>query len=310
MAAWVPIDPDGAVVWAFSRPGPLQDRAAAAAIEALAYSDLDRALHALLTLDDRYQADSMHLHMVQGWARSNRREELGEYLAGQPSNVFRQRATAALAGEILKGGPDELIEWVDTIEADPGSGFKRTAFRRSVDALAQIDPARAARWVDDHLGRPYALRAPNFVARRWMQKDPAVAMSWLLSLPEENMELDRTKRMFIEWLMRDTKSAESWLRSEAPSAAVDPFIGVVIRRVFDRNQALAMEWAHLLHVPIVRTRTQTSVGRSWYRRDPEAFMAWLPDSGLESQVRDLILNTPMRRELRGADAPELETTQP
>jgi hypothetical protein len=27
------------------------------------------------------------------------------------------------------------------------------------------------------------------------------------------------------------------------------------------------------------------------RKDPDAFMAWLPESGLEAQVRDLILNT-------------------
>ena len=71
-----------------------------------------------------------------------------------------------------------------------------------------------------------------------------------------------------------------------------------------------MEWAHLLHDPTVRTRVQTSAGRSWYRKDPDAFTAWLPDSGLEKQVRDLILNTPMRHELRGADQLEREPTQP
>lgn len=308
MAAWVLIAPDDAVFWALSRPGLLQDRATETVVEALGHSDLERALYVLDSIEDRSRADFLHLHMVQGWARSDRRDELVEYLAGQPPSVQRQRATTALANEILKGGPDELIEWAETIEADPRTAFKRTAFQRAANALAQLDPVRAARWLDEHLGRPYALRAPNVVAQRWAQTDPAAAMSWLVSLPEESTEEDRSKSMFAQWLSRDGKSAESWVRAEAPSEAVDPLIRVIIRRDFDGRPALAMEWAHLLHDPIARTRVQTSAGRSWYRKDPDAFLAWLPDSGLEKQVRDLILNTPMRHELRGADQLEREPT--
>jgi hypothetical protein len=201
-----------------------------------------------------------------------------------------------------------LIEWVDAIEVDPSTGFKRVAVQSSVNALAQIDPVRAARWIEGHLGRYYALRAPNVAARLWAERDPGAALSWLLSLPENSTEQDRTTRMFTRWLNRDAQSAESWLRSTVPSAAADPLVRVVIRRDFDRRPALAMEWAHLLHDPIVRTRVQTSAGRAWYRRNPESFKAWLPDSGLESQVQDLILNTPMRDERGGGDAPGRERT--
>ena len=310
MAAWVPIGSDDAVTWAFSRSGMLQDRAEEAALEALGYSDPVRALYVLQSIEDRNRADFLHLHMVQGWARSDRKDELVEHLAGQPPSVYRQRAAAALANEILKGGPDELIEWVDAIEADPDNAFKRTAFHRAINALAQLDPVRAARWHDEHLGRPYALRTANLVARPWAEKDPAAAMSWLVSLPAESTNEKRTKRAFTDWLQREAKSADSWVRAEPPSEAVDPLIRVLIRRDFDRSPALAMEWARRLHDPVVRKNVQTSAGRSWHRIDPDAFLAWLPDSGLESQVRDLILNTPMRHPLGGADAPQRETTQP
>ena len=310
MAAWVPIDPEEAVIWAFSRPGMLQERAAEAALEALGYFDPGRARPVLRSLEDHTLADFLHLPMVEGWARSDRRDELDEYLAAQPPSVYRQRATAALANEILKGGPDELIAWVDSIEADPENAFKRTAFQRAANALAQIDPVRAARWLDEHLGRPYAMRAPNVVARHWAETDPAAAMSWLVSLPEKSTEEDRTKRIFIRWLNRDAKSAESWVRAAAPSDAVDPLIRVIIRRDFDRRPALAMEWAHLLHDPGVRKRVQISAGGTWHRKDPDAFLAWLPDSGLEDPVRDLILNTPMGHRFRGPDALERETAEP
>ena len=310
MAAWVPIDPDDAVSWALSRAGILQKRAAEAALEALGYSDPIRALYVHQSIEDRSRADFLHLHIVQGWARSDRKNALAEHLASQPPSDYRQRAAAALANEILKGGPDELIEWVDAIEVDPDNGFKRTAFQRAINALAQLDPVRAARWHDEHLGRPYALRTANLVARPWAEKDPAAAMSWLVSLPAESTNEKRTKRAFTDWLQREAKSADSWVRAEPPSEAVDPLIRVMIRRNFDRSPALAMAWAHRLHNPVVRLRVQASAGRSWYRIDPDAFLAWLPDSGLESQVRDLILNTPMRHPLGGADAPQRETTQP
>jgi len=310
MAAWVRIDPDEAVLWALSRPGLLWDRAAAAALEALGYFDPERALYVLQSMEDRVGADFLHLAMVQGWARSGRRDELVEYLAGQPPSVYRQRATTALANEILKGGPDELIEWIDTIEADPSSGFKRTAFQRAANAMAQLEPVRAARWVDEHLGRPHALRAPNVVAQRWAEKDPAPAMSWLVSLPKGSTEEDRSERIFTEWLNRNRRAAESWVRAEAPSGRVDPLIRVIIRREFDERPAHAMEWADLLHDPVVRTRVQISAGRSWYRRDPDAILAWLPDSGLEKRVRDLILSTPVRHEFPGAGQLERGPTPP
>ena len=123
-------------------------------------------------------------------------------------------------------------------------------------------------------------------------------------------EADETKTLFTRWLADDTKSAEDWVRSAPPSTEVDPLVRVIIRRYFDRHPALAMEWAHLLHDPVVRTRVQTSAGRAWFRKDHDAFMAWLPESGLESQVRDLILNTPTRAERRAAHQAEQEPPSP
>jgi hypothetical protein len=300
MDAWIPIDSVAAVDWAFARPVALRDRARNAALEAMGYHDPTRALYVLHALEDPDLVDTLHLYMVEGWARADRRDELTDYLTDMPPSESRQRATLALANEILKRGPDELIEWVEAIEADPSNAFKRVAFQKSAVSIARIDPVRAARWLDDHLGRPYALQAPDVVAMYWAEKDPAAALDWLVSLPEAHEEADRTKTVFTRWLDGDAKSAEAWLRSAIPSGKVDPLVRVIVRRTFDRDPALAMDWAHLLHDPTVRTRVQTSAGRAWFRMDRDAFMAWLPGSGLESQVRDLILNTPTLNERRAA----------
>jgi len=310
MAAWVPIAPVDAVDWAFERPGALKDRARSAALEALGFHDPTRAQYVLRSLDDPDLVDSLHLYMVEGWARADRREALSDYLADLPPSVPRQHATLALANAILKRGPDELIAWVDAIEADPSRPFKRVAFQKSANVLAQIDPVRASRWLDDHLGRPYALGAPKVVARHWAERDPAAALGWLVSLSGESSEADLTKALFSRWLKRDTKSAEAWVRAAVPSQQMDPLVRVIIGRSSSRDPSLAMDWAHFIHDPIVRRRVQTATGRAWLRRDRDAFMAWLPESGLESKVRDLILNTPTTDEREAARRLEQEATEP
>ena len=307
MAGWVPIDADAAVDWAFARPAGLRNRATSAAFEALGFNDPPRAQYFLGSIDSPSLLDALHLSMVEGWARSDRKDELVAYLTDLPPSVSRQRATRALAKEILKRGPDELIAWVDMIEPDPDNAFKRVAFQKSASVLAEIDPARAARWVEEHLGRPYAAQTVDIVAQHWAQSDPEATLNWLVSLPEPSGEADWAKIVFTRWVARETRAAEAWVRSAAPSKPVDPLVRVLIRRYFDRDPAISMEWAHLIADPVVRTRVLTSAGRGWFRTAREAFMAWLPKSGLEIQVRDLILNTPTLEERKAALQGEQES---
>ncbi len=81
----------------------------------------------------------------------------------------------------------------------------------------------------------------------------------------------------------------------SPAKAVDPAVRVLVRRDSQLRPASALDWAHRLHNHTLRQRVLTAVGRAWLERAPAEFKAWLPDSGLEKQIQELILNAQPRR---------------
>lgn len=291
MAAWVQIDQTSPVDWAFARPGTLTWRARIAVVDALGFADPPRARWLISSLDLSDDTELLHLHMIQGWARSEHKDSLTRYIVNLPQGIPRQQATKALISEILKGGADELIAWVDAIPVDAERQFKRAAFQKAANAIARVAPTRAALWLDEHLGNRYAVGAPKVVAIRWLERDPPAAMDWLVTITEKTRGADLVKQSFSSWTKIDSEAAEQWALAASPAPGVDPAVRVLVRRYFDTRPAEAMEWAHRIHDPTTRTRVLASAGRSWLRADPEAFMTWLPESGLESQIRDLILNT-------------------
>jgi hypothetical protein len=200
-----------------------------------------------------------------------------------------------LINEILKAGSDALIQWAEEIPVAAEQQFKRMTFQKAANAIAGDQPAKAAMWIDGHLGQSYAAGAPKAVALRWVERDPAAAMDWLVGLPEASEGGTLVKGTFKSWVDADIASAEEWALGAAPAAGVDPAVRVLVRAYFDPNPAKAMGWTHRIHTRQVRLRVQASAGRAWLRADRDAFMAWLPDSGLDDQVRDLILNTARKK---------------
>ena len=292
MAAWIPLDPLAAVDWAFSRPGTLELRASVAVVEELGFHDPALAQSVVTSIEPEETREALHLHMVRGRARSTRKDELTEYLSELEPSFGRQHAIELLVNEILKDGPDAAVAWVDEVLASADDGFKRIAFQKTAKAIAHVEPAWAAQWIAGHRGRAYAARATRVVAEEWADRDPDSAMDWMISLPAGSERAQLVELRFKRWLRRDGRSAEAWARSAVPARGADPAVRVLVRRHFARQPALAMEWANRLQDPIVRRGVLISVGRSWLLEDRDALVAWLPESGLESGIRDGILNDP------------------
>ena len=229
----------------------------------------------------------------RGWARSNHRDALTEYLSKQPVSATRLQATTALVTEILKEGSDAVIAWVDAVPDHASNAFKRTAFQRAAyrDRTHRTRAGRAlGRWPP----RPGLRRRGNEVRRVALGRAGPCGGDGLARIPPRRgrTEPQQVKSTFSRWLKDDAHAAEDWAGSAAPASGVDPAVRVLVRRYLAPRPVLAMEWAHRIHDPTVRIRVLSSVGRAWLRKDRDAFMAWLPESGLESQVEDLILNAP------------------
>jgi hypothetical protein len=308
MYAWVPIDPESAIEWAWAQPRPLDRRAKIALVDALGFFDQPRAGALLRSLGLSREAELLHEHMVRGWARSGATESLTDYIEALQQGKPRQRAVRALVDGILREGPDALIAWAESIPVDAERQFKRVTFKKSVHALAGTEPQRAAQWLEGHFGEPYAAGSTKVLMLRWPDSDPAAAMDWVATLDVEHASPDLVKKSFSSWLEIDAAAAENWALGAPPTITLDPVRRVLVRKYFDKNPAKAMAWAHRIQNRVTRLRVQASAGRAWWRSDPDAFLAWLPDSGLDAQVRDLILNTAQKEaapaESLGADGSE------
>jgi hypothetical protein len=291
MYAWVRIEPVSAIDWAFDRPRPLAHRAQIALVDALGFYDQPRAGSVLRSLGVSGEAEILHEHMVTGWARSDARASLTEYIENMQQGTARQRAIKVFIHEILKGGPDALIAWTESIPIDAARQFKRATFQKSVNLMAGVEPRRAADLLEEHLGEPYANKSHRVLTLSWLKSDPAAAMDWLATLEGERALPEVVKKSFASWVEIDPVPAEAWALGAPPTSTLDPARRVLVRKYFNQEPARAMDWAHRIDDRMTRLRVQASAGRAWWRADPDAFLAWLPDSGLDTQVRDLILNT-------------------
>jgi len=289
MTAWTSFDEMGALDWAFTRPGHFRRRASAAVVESLAFRNPSSALSAIDALNDPTALLRLHDHMISGWARSDFKDALARYITEITRPSDRQRATQILALEILKGGVEASIEWADEIPDDAAQNFKQTAVRRVANDVAGIDPERAAQWIGGQSDRPYAPIARDAIATRWVERDPVAAMNWLLTVPASDERRKTIRSTFSTWLESDPGAATKWLRSASPAEAADPAIMVVVRRDSMRRPGSALDWAHLIHDDGLRRSTLIEVARRWLERDPKAFKAWLPNSGLRGDIRQKIM---------------------
>jgi hypothetical protein len=289
MTAWTHFDELGAIDWAFSRSGHFRVRATEALIESLAFRNPSSALSAIDALNDPTALDGLHNHMIAGWARSDRRDDLDRYIMEIPTDLDRERATQILALEILKDGVEASIGWADEIPDDANRNFKQTVVRRVASDVAGIDPERAVEWIEGQRDRPYAPIAREAIVERWVERDPAAAMNWILTFPTDEERSQHLGSFFSTWLKQDPDAATDWLRSVSHAETVDPAIVAVVRRDSTREPSSALDWAHLIHDEALRRNALLGVGRRWLEQDPEAFKAWLPKSGLQGDVRREIM---------------------
>jgi hypothetical protein len=285
MFAWTKFDGPGAVEWSLSRKGPLRKRASEAAIEAMAFHNPSSARSLMDSLDVPELIDPLHNRMMKGWARSAFSDSFYQYAMNLQPSVERQIATETLVTVIASRGLDPLRDWLNAIPDDAPEKFKNLAFRKATNTLAFIDPAATAKWIMQFLGEEYGEALPMVVVRSWiLLDDPGATTEWLVTLPVTDDRADKVQGNFRKWLASEPQEATGWLRDVAPLAGADPAIRWMVRTNVIKNPPAALDWAHLIHSDVARLNVLKAVSRAWYKRDPEAFEAWLPESGLEIEL--------------------------
>jgi hypothetical protein len=284
MTAWTKFDGPGAVEWALSRKGPLKKRASEAAIEAMAFHNPSSARSLMDSIDTPELIDPLHNHMMKGWARSEFSDSFYQYSVNLPTSIERQTATETLVTVVASRGMGPMKDWLKAIPDDEPDNFKGLAIRRATDVLAAIDPVATAEWAMEFVDGKYGESLPMIIARYWAIRDLGATVAWLAAFPVTEERADRVRGIFSEWLEDEPDKATHWLRVAAPLAGADPAIRWMVRLNVIKDPGAALDWAHLIHADAVRLNVLRAVGRAWYKRDPEAFEAWLPESGLEIEL--------------------------
>jgi hypothetical protein len=288
MIAWARFDAPEAFEWARLRTGPFRAQASAAALEAWAFHDPADARRGLESVDPPSDRVWLEEYFVAGWLTGGHHDAVIEYITAEPPGSARQRYTNLLTIELMRGGPDTVIGWVESIPNDAPGAFKRMAFQKAANILATVDPIQASRWIQPHLGEDYAEDAPNAIVRRWVEVDPKAALTWLASLPPGPASDDALQGALRVWRSRAPEEAEAWVRGVSEEGGGSAAIAAMISLHADDPPG-AIAWAQRIPEPADRNRTVVRLARTWHRSDPEAAERWLEESALSPAMRSAIL---------------------
>ena len=262
-----------------------------------------------------------------GWAAANPKEamavldQLPPELENQRAELTRSlvagladtnRALAAdlvlrLSGEGNESAPG-LMEIVarETVRSDgaaaaalwseslTNNSLKSAAMSLISDEFSRRDPEGAAAWAQTHASKEYAGRAIERIGGQWAGKNPQAAVDWLGSLPSSTGQTAGMNAAFNNWEDSDPVAASNYLLSMPSSPLRDNSISGFADGYAWQNPALSIKWADSIDNAKLREQTITRVGQIYLRQDPEAGRTWLKTSNLDAEIKQRIINNPIR----------------
>jgi hypothetical protein len=296
-AAWVRLDPAGAIDHAVSWPLPAMKEqrqiGVLAAIQAWAQRDTLAARLAVEQIGAEKPGllETLQHGLVTGWAHSRRGQEgLGAFLADVPALRRHDLIEIAVRELIRSGGADAALGWAEPILRDEGHDavFKSWVFASATDSTAQWDPERTAAWVMEHSEADYAEEGLSVVAKHWGRQDGAAAMAWLGEQPAGELRDEAVREAFGQWLRTDPRGAGAWLSSEKHTAFHDPAFEIRAKRAAAHAPERALGWCERIQDADRQQSCLESTARSWYAHDAVAAETWLQQSPLDDEARSRV----------------------
>ena len=275
---WARYDPDGAFTWLKNSRRQGNPVIMTNLVYSWAVREPVFASMGIEVLSPRQQeAHQVVSALAQGWNASGA-PGVEEYLIGLRSDVSRQVALTGLAvDKVKRGGIDETILWVQDPPDGSAGDFKQLAYRRVAGAIAQVDPIRAAAWVESERDGPWGDGLARAVSQKWSQQDGQAAMEWLRGLPDpESTDVARAfEEGYRVWLSTDRETARAWLPEQELDLSLDPILAVYSRSIAREDAEAAIPWAGRITDPLRRNETLEKIAQAWMHQNPEAASAWL-----------------------------------
>ena len=317
---WAQQEPEAALRWAAaSSPTSFRVAALLPAMEEQARRDPAVALAVLNEMNavpNPYSA-AAQVALVRGWYDGGI-GGLEDYIRHLGIGYERQRLMGEFARRaIMRDGPNHIMAWAQSLP-DEDHKFKITAYRRVGVELAKLHPQAAVAWCEAVCDGEFGSSVRQVIAQRWAARDGRAAMLWAKSAAPGQERDWAVSGAYRGWWRQDPEAFHAWLLEETENGArIEPWLLPALRNypahiaqmgAASIDEALA--WAARIPDEQQRWRAYVSVGRIWYKRDPEAASAWIDQSPLDEQgraaVRALGTRNPydQPRDQQAADADE------
>lgn len=227
--------------------------------------DSARALFDQLPSHQREQALS---YLVLAYIESGETVNLIELIDSYDSRDERDFVAGIVVGRILAAnGPEELVRWVESLPDGPGTSndLKAVAFRAAESELLRRDHFEFLEsWLDEIGDARWAAGG----GRRTMgvhlaKRDPRRAIEWAQSLPPEkdrDRVLGETLRTYASF---DRDGALAWIRTQEPSASLDPGAARLVYEYMDRNPEASLEMLARIQDPDTFDKARKMVAHHW-----------------------------------------------
>lgn len=292
---WAAHDSEAALRWA-ARESPTGYR-----VPALVAAMYEQALRdprvALVVFDEmnkvpNQNAPAAQVALVRGWYDSGE-PGLEEYIRHLGIGFERQRVMGIFARTaIARDGPDPIMEWAWSLP-DEDHKFKITVFRQVGSELAKLYPEAAVAWCERVCEGEFGSSVRTLIAQRWAAQDGYATMKWLEQAPPGQERKWAVQGAYRGWRRARPEEFDAWFEKTTQDGTAVPEWLVPISAMYPIHIAqepgrleYALGW--LPHIPDenLRKRAYISIGRIWFRRDPEAAEAWLQTTPLDESDRE------------------------
>ena len=289
--AWGQIDPLAAIEYSNRRAkGIGAGFAVAGVLEGWAGREPKAAVDWVNLPENAGMAKLYRFGLVKGWA-SQDMEGATAYVLSLDAGGNRPDLLRTITDERLRRDFASTSFWAENLSDDAD---KKGVFTRVAQQQSRESPGQVAEWLRGHASEDYAADALIRLGDNWGKRAPAEAAAYFDDLPTGRARREGMSEIVESWARDEPAEAAAWLNQKDPSPETDPAVAAYARvtSMEEGSEASAMEWAVSITDPELQSKTVTSVGRNWYRRDKDAAEAWLPASGLSEQQQDAIRTPP------------------
>ena len=284
-AWWARSDPESAYRWSVAAPRSNYANVVAAVFRVWGSRDPESALSRAGALPTEELKQVANQAALSGWDESGipgfeqRIRELSSREQQQAGELLARRRVASL-------GPEGAFRWAEEL---PDPAFRDVMLVRVASAAAatRLGARPAAEWAAKRIrsGREEGL--PRRIGTRWIANDPVAAMEWLSSLPASADRNDGLEESFRDWLQRDRAAAYEWIQKQKLEPWNEAAFSLYAVNLAFSEPRRAMEVA--IGLDRYRNPTVIKAGRVWASTDRAAAEAWLAQSNLPKEIRDLAL---------------------